>query len=321
MTETHDSRPDPCPGPVRGANPALGAPTHPESTPQESSAASPAGARTRRRVEGSRPARTPPRCCTGAKAPNTSPAFPGPPGPRRPPSLPGLEAGAAAAAAAAGGGGDRGSGFVGPGGSGGWCRGAGRGGGGRGLRRRVGEAGGRVVPVHRGGCVGRAGCSGGSSRALCEGGGRGGKEGGGGRGGRGRGRTRRRRRRRRELPPHMAPAGGRAEGALASLCLGNPGRGAGRGPAGRQGRGGIRGPDSRWRRRRRLRPMLVDFPGCTSRPPPPGGLAPPPLGAPRSRLAGLRRHRPPLDGQSGRGRLEACPAQPAPGTRRGARQP
>lgn len=173
----------------------------------------------------SHPGQTPRRCCTGAKAPNASPAFPGPPGPRRPPSLPGFEAGAAAAAAAAagcGGCGGCGSGFVGPGRSRGWCRGASGGGGGRRRRRRVGEAGGRVVPVHRGGCVGRAGSSGGSSRALCEGGGRGGRE-----GGRGRGRKRRRRRRR-ELPPHMAPAGGRAEGALASLGLGNPGRSAAR---------------------------------------------------------------------------------------------
>ena len=164
------------------------------------------------------------------------------------------------------------------------CGGVGGGGGGCGRRRRVGEAGGRVVPVHRGGCVGRAGSSGGSSRAQREGGG--GGRGGGGGGGEG------------SWPPHMAPAGGRAKGALAGLCRGNPAAVRGEAPAGRQGSGGIRGRDSRRRRRRSLRPMLVDFPGCTSRPPPPRGLAPPPLGAPRPRLAGqagsprgLRRHR------------------------------
>lgn len=52
--------------------------------------------------------------------------------------------------------------------------------------------------------------------------GAGGEGGGGGR--------KRRRRRRRELPPHMA-AGERAEGALAGLCRGEPGRGAPRGPS------------------------------------------------------------------------------------------
>lgn len=261
-----------------------------------------------------RPARTPGRRCTGAKAPNASPAFPGPRRPRRPPSLPGLEAGAAAAAAAAagGGGGRRGSGFVGPGGGGGWCGGAGGGGGGggRGRRRRVGEAGGRVVPVHRGGCVGRAGCTGGSSRALCM---------GGGRGGRGREEEEEVEAAAEGAAPSHGP-GGRTGGGRAGRSLpGEPGpRRAARPQPGGQGSGGIRGRDSR-RRRRPLRPMLVDFPGCTSRPPPPRGLAPPPLGAPRSRLAargpGGRPARPPPPPPppaaslrpAGRRGLEACP--------------
>lgn len=64
------------------ANPASGAPTHPETTPQELPAASTGRVRARRRAGGcSPPTRTLGRGCTGAKAPNASPAFPGPPGP------------------------------------------------------------------------------------------------------------------------------------------------------------------------------------------------------------------------------------------------
>ena len=64
------------------ANPTSGAPTHPETTPQELAAASPGRVRaTRRAGGGSPPTRTLGGCCTGAKAPNASPAFPGPPGP------------------------------------------------------------------------------------------------------------------------------------------------------------------------------------------------------------------------------------------------
>lgn len=54
-------------------------------------------------------------------------------------------------------------------------------------------------------------------------------------------------------------------------------------PAGRQGSGGIRGRDSRRRRRRWLRPMLVDFPGCTSRPPLRPAASPRLPSAPRAR--------------------------------------
>lgn len=134
--------------------------------------------------------------------------------------------------------------------------------------------------------------------------------GAGGEGGRGRGRKRRRRRRRRELPPHMAPAGGRAEGALARLCPEDPGRGARRGPGWASGE------------QRHPRPGLAAAAAAAASPhvgrfprmhlPPPSAPRPRPAspGAPRSRLAGhrsgprgFRRHRPPPDGQLGRGEL------------------
>lgn len=267
-----------------------------------------------------RPARTPGRRCTGAKAPNASPAFPGPRRPRRPPSLPGLEAGAAAAAAAAaGGGGRRGSGFVGPGGGGGWCSGTGGGGGGggRGRRRRVREAGGRVVPVHRGGCVGRAGSSGGSSRALCM---------GGGRGGRGRGE---------EEEEEVA-----AEGAAPSH---GPGGRTGGGRAGRSLPGEPR-PRRAARPQPGVREAAASAPGThrggggrfapcwwISQDAPPAPLRPaasPRLpSAPRAR--GSRARRAAREASDATGRLSQAsraekarglPAQPAPGIRRGARQ-
>lgn len=142
---------------------------------------------------------------------------------------------------------------------------------------------------------------------------------GAGRGGRGRGRGRKRLRRR-ELPPHMASAGRRAEVALATRCLGILGRGARRDPDGRQGRGGIHGPDSRRRRRRRLRPMLVDFPGCTSRPLRPASpLRRPALAARGPSARGLRRHRPPLGGQRDC-KAQGLPSPAGSGAWRGARQ-
>lgn len=110
--------------------------------------------------------------------------------------------------------------------------------------------------------------------------------------------------------PHMASAGAQAKGALASLCWGNPGGGARRGPSWASGK------------RRHPRPGLTAAAAAAAvaaphvggfprmhlpPPPPPRDLAPPPLSAPRSRLAGqaggprgLYRHRQSLEGQLGR---------------------